>query len=545
MMTKIEQPIAARFWWLKRISTVVVIVLMAVGLLRWWWGQVADARLQATIEQIQARGEPILPEDFATEPVADEDNAAYYLRAALAARRLPENGDPTIDPSVVKDDRAYLADNAEAIALVRRARDCTECNWGVQLTSPAFNFFPSQLNQSRQLAHFLKDAQQRQHAIGNDAGAIEISRDMLHLARAVEQPSGVLIGHLIAISIRTMNTGMLEELTNELNIAPRNQNDPATRDAATRQQVHQLITQLLDDQSTRQGFVDAMQGERVFSHDTFMQIVNGKMNPSTLTSLGPTTGPTAPQRAGLFVIRPLLIIDLVYTLDYETAYANAAGQAETLTEFKAIVANAVDEQALNQFDPRQLLSGLLLPAMGHFASSHFRERAQARMAATALAIRLYEIDHGRRPEALDQLAPDYLPQVPRDPFADDDRALGYKPQGVEPTILYWAPDEATKAKLPLRPFALLYSVGPDGRDDGGLFYVEQDGELNTTGPHDDYDLVFLLDKRPPLIEWEAAELWEEDELEEDDLFGKAYDGEPDKTNDQRNAEKNQSPEDQP
>jgi hypothetical protein len=72
-------------------------------------------------------------------------------------------------------------------------------------------------------------------------------------------------------------------------------------------------------------------------------------------------------------------------------------------------------------------------------------RAQNAMLETALALRAYDLDHGRYPESLSKLAPAYLKAVPTDPFAP--RAhLRYRLKGKS---------------------YLLYSVGPDGKDDGG------------------------------------------------------------------------------
>jgi hypothetical protein len=63
---------------------------------------------------------------------------------------------------------------------------------------------------------------------------------------------------------------------------------------------------------------------------------------------------------------------------------------------------------------------------------------------TAYALAWYERVNGRYPNTLDALAPKYLPQVPKDLFTGG--ALVYKPTADG---------------------YLLYSVGPDGKDDGG------------------------------------------------------------------------------
>jgi hypothetical protein len=61
-----------------------------------------------------------------------------------------------------------------------------------------------------------------------------------------------------------------------------------------------------------------------------------------------------------------------------------------------------------------------------------------------LALRAFEMDEGRLPESLDVLVPKYLPVVPEDPFSG--AALRWNPQTDR-----------------------IYSVGGDGRDDGGDF----------------------------------------------------------------------------
>ena len=103
---------------------------------------------------------------------------------------------------------------------------------------------------------------------------------------------------------------------------------------------------------------------------------------------------------------------------------------------------------------------------------YYRSIALRRMAAVALAIRLYEIDHGNRPADLSKLVPDYLPAVPEDPFADDARMISYLPNAEYPRM---------------------YSVGEDGRDDGGKYQYSDYGNVNPYEP----DISFFLSGEPP------------------------------------------------
>lgn len=68
-----------------------------------------------------------------------------------------------------------------------------------------------------------------------------------------------------------------------------------------------------------------------------------------------------------------------------------------------------------------------------------------RLAVVALALRRHELKHGRAPASLDALVPEFLTAVPRDCM--DGRKLKYR-----------LDNDGTFC---------LYSVGPDGRDDGG------------------------------------------------------------------------------
>jgi hypothetical protein len=76
----------------------------------------------------------------------------------------------------------------------------------------------------------------------------------------------------------------------------------------------------------------------------------------------------------------------------------------------------------------------------------FRARCERRMAAIALAIRLYRIDHSDAwPVTLDELVPNYLQSLPADPFRADGKTFGYVASLTQP---------------------LIYSVGENGTDEG-------------------------------------------------------------------------------
>jgi hypothetical protein len=90
------------------------------------------------------------------------------------------------------------------------------------------------------------------------------------------------------------------------------------------------------------------------------------------------------------------------------------------------------------------LAQLLMPQLSKVGAAFRRDRAILRGAIIALALERFRLAENHWPEELKELVPAYLPAVPRDPF--DGRAMRYRklPDGV-----------------------IVYSVGPDGKDNGG------------------------------------------------------------------------------
>jgi hypothetical protein len=94
-----------------------------------------------------------------------------------------------------------------------------------------------------------------------------------------------------------------------------------------------------------------------------------------------------------------------------------------------------------------VMVGLLVPATRKMQTAYDRAEQAQRNLQVAFALAGYRGEHGRYPAALDALAPKYLPAVPGDVFSG--KALVYRP--------------ADKGYL-------VYSVGPNGKDDGGRWY---------------------------------------------------------------------------
>lgn len=105
-------------------------------------------------------------------------------------------------------------------------------------------------------------------------------------------------------------------------------------------------------------------------------------------------------------------------------------------------------------DLNHVLSRLLLPDIERVAAADLRGKAALRAAAVGLACERYRQKHARWPNALADLG-EFLPDPPPDPFTGRPLRLLRRPDGIT-----------------------VYSVGPDGTDDGGIT-LTTDGRRGT------------------------------------------------------------------
>lgn len=114
------------------------------------------------------------------------------------------------------------------------------------------------------------------------------------------------------------------------------------------------------------------------------------------------------------------------------------------------VALAPEDEALRKRfstrSPYNLFAALLLPAVERSLQKAAVSQTTVNLARVACALERHRLATGAYPEKLDELAPRYLARIPPDPV--NGGALNYRRD---------APDRF-----------LLYSVGLDGKDDGGL-----------------------------------------------------------------------------
>jgi hypothetical protein len=405
--------------------------VLALAGVRWWWGAHAQHRLDALIDDAHAKGQKIVVTDYQMKVfLPDDDNAAFYYKRAQQtlkttkaeewaidnAERLPLRQDvfDTIG-AALKTNQAFLAD-------VREARRHRQADWGVNIVSPMWAVLLPHLNPARWTANISRAAAMHAMQRGDHAEAIEHVRDILAMSDSLDDSDMFLVTHLVQVGIESLGADAASEIAIDLQVqgADVSATTQPVSTPASREQVAALIARLLDDGPRRRSIQDALQGERAGQVDIGINIANR------------TT-----------LVRPAIQLDAAQLAE-EGGQAMKAAENTNLraaeAQWPAPPPPIDGPRAVNR-----VVSQSVRPALGRVMQTNMRAAAKSRLAAVALAMRMYQLDHaGRRPPTLDALVPRYLPSVPSDPFNGDATPIRYVPDSKDPYI---------------------YSVGENGQDD--------------------------------------------------------------------------------
>jgi len=464
---------------------VALVLLLVIGGVGAWASlrvRADEDRLAAMVGVIRARGEPLDWAEFAPEPVPPEQNAAdLYLQAVTCYERAfrlgSGRGGVEAEGSglgelyrLLRDDpashvrlrakragevRQVLSLCRDILPLCRRARACGAADWRLSYVGPACYCRPPAWTRLRSVGNVLCLAAVTAAEDSNAPEAVESLRDALHLARGLEAIPHLAFFHTGA-QVRQGVCTSIEQLAPTL---------PVGRGAPdTRRRTGRLIEELL----APDRFEWAVLGERSMVYDTAERMRAGQL------SLSMMKAPPGGVLRGVRDFRLAEAFPALYVSDEIELLARLnrqvhAGKAQTFPE-----ATRRRKIRLPGYVPENSgpLAQLLMPRLASLHEERFRTMALCRLAATALAIRQYELDLGRRPNALAELVPEYLPAVPADPFAADERAVGFAPGRASP---------------------VLYSLFKDGRDDGGAYGTEKGYVLLRISP----DLVLFLNGDRP------------------------------------------------
>ena len=157
--------------------------------------------------------------------------------------------------------------------------------------------------------------------------------------------------------------------------------------------------------------------------------------------------------------RGMLRQNQVAIAQYQTAYlaVQRGGLTNMLQDGFVALLDSGDRQNENlsamlvrPYSPYRVLAAMLVPALGKASSKAARAQTTVKMAIVACVLERYRLAHGSFPDTLEGLAPQFIAEVPLDPMVN--RPFHYQRTGDG--------------------WFRLYSIGTDGKDDGGVFKLE-------------------------------------------------------------------------
>lgn len=381
--------------------------------------------------------------------VTDRANAAGLYRAAFVLLKedtalRQENSplrDTAIDPTrpAVLD---LLDRHAPTLALLRAAASRDGCRFPRDWTRPSFEMLLPELQHLRQSGRLVQIAALRAAAEGRWADAIHDVGLLAQISRhASSEP--LLISGLVGIAIDTMALDTLATILPRLTATDR----PLLDDEL----LHELL--VLSPSLTRH-----LYGEEAFGLRTFAALADASLG-MEIFGLVQSSAKQQPPSLSLVYGSPALTFYRIFLFPDDLAgYRHAmrtqqqiAAQETPYAQKQAQIAAL--ESRLNEKRPG-IISSVILPTLSGAFRAEAKSQARHRAAQVAVAATRIRLETGSLPENLAALVPSEFPAPPLDLFASG-QPLQYRK--TENTLL-------------------IYSVGPNGVDDGGPTTPAADNE---------------------------------------------------------------------
>lgn len=478
-----------RFRRLKRLFVIVFVLVLALAAAWTIWLLTARVQYQAALDDLRQQDEPVtITELFATTLPDDQNAAVPFLEAIDAYNNdvvplLDSLEEKFIDDGWKINEEVVHFENLHQYPALRkqyqtRLRTILKAGDAMQaklIETQKRNAFTWDINtrdemlqtdvfiQCLRITKYLQVCLRVAHDKGNDALALQYYGLLQNFQNAISSfPS--MISLLFNRVVNERRVEMIEDIAPTLRIG----NEPR---AVSGKQVQVLIHSLLDETFFQECFRQAYRGERVFEIAFLQDMIDQKLDPLTIRLFHQAY--TTPVLSTLCL--PILYSDAARQLDVmkQEVYEPYIVHYSDITKGS----HGLSDQFIS-FEVRpffQPLSWNLTSGWSHIKTMYLHLLARRRMAAVALAIRLYEIDHGHWPTKLEDLVPKYLPAVPDDPFLPPGTGkIRYLPSANPPR---------------------LYSVGDNGTDEGGEYRGNpENSSVGSVFEQPDY--VFFLKGKP-------------------------------------------------
>ncbi len=426
-----------------------------------------DHQLDVYLARLKATGEAVTENELPSDNVPVNRNASLGYKAAglLIDPSRPawdqwEKSRPgSFSLPLTSDERSTLrqivADNGPALTEIASARHKQIGWWGDRLTPPYIGTGPGQvdLDAERRTGQLLKLAAISAHAEGDDRAAIRHLSDLCRLANSAEHRPKIF-AHMVTGALWSLAVTSATSIVRDIKLGGGG--------SASREQLGELISLLLDERDANAGQRLAWQTERMIGVAEVRDAIAGRPTSMIPPQIG---GSSLPR----YLQGPLLLADARFACLYIEGVEQASSEP-SLPSAGRLWPTWMDQEMDHYYGWHPIAGVLTAGGLG-CVELHFQSAAERRLAAIAIGIRLFCVDHdGRRPAKLSELSPKYLPVEPADPMSGG--AMIYQSGGSDPKV---------------------YSVGRNRVDNGGA-----EADPNKPWPRDRVhdDIVIHLTRRP-------------------------------------------------
>jgi len=323
----------------------------------------------------------------------------------------------------------FLARHAETVALIKQGAALPECHFEHSYGRPSISMLLPELSGLREAARLLRLHGRYELSQGRVDGAIDDVNGMLRLSQHAGR-SPVLIAALVGMATQSLALETLQEVL------------PAVKTAEELKRIS-----LGDSDWIGRVMRRAMCTEEAFGLATFCDMGMGNITPGMVGDAPElVVWNTVSAQFGVALYGVFLISEDV------SAYREVMGlmQAYSLKPYYEVRERIAQTERQFTEERRGICTSLVVSPLARAFRSMAMAEGKAEAARIAVAAVGYRLDRGRVAEKLEDLLPGYLKEVPLDPF--DGKRMRYKVDGKD---------------------LVIYSVGPDLKDDGGREYERQ------------------------------------------------------------------------
>ena len=417
---------------LKVSNVLIILLLICIGVFAFFRLSL-KSKLQTRIDAIRAAGYPVtcaeLDQWYKIPP--NVENAAYTIIDAFSyfnqwdrekskslpvvgKAELPDHAEPLAEELKTLIAQ-YVADNNEALELLHAGAAMEHSRYPIDL-SAGFETNVPNLSELRGTVFLLKLEAILHAENGDSKSAVRSVKSCFGIARSLAKEP-ITISQLVRAACQNVAATTIEYCVNRIEF--------------TDEQLAELI-EYIQNSDHNTDMSSAFVGERCFGISFFK--APGSVNPDLIGGVPFRPLLALYKAVGMADSDAIIYLDLME--EYMKLYQLPLHQRQEAA--KAVEARFQSTSRVH------VLFYVMMPALARITTIDTRNIAQLLTARVGLAIERYRLAAGKLPDTLNDLVPDYLDAVPKDPF--DGNELRYKR---------------------LEPGFVVYSIGEDLIDDSG------------------------------------------------------------------------------